>query len=146
MLGKIRVYNHNNKCYCPKSDRIFTDMDGNLLEMVFEPVRGLAMAKLPHPLFQVEHGTGIFDTSEPPREIFDGDVIESIMSDGSACRHGVRWGNRNEPAGFVIFHLNMPDIRMNDNAGALSQEWVNYCGIKIKGTIYDGEQIGNTQV
>ena len=75
--------------------------------------------------------TGFWDASEPPKRVFEDDVVESE----NGIQHWVQWND--ETAGFRAYSIQLPNWVV-DNDCRLSQEWIKSFNKKVVANYYDG--------
>lgn len=78
--------------------------------------------------------TGLVDASEEKIELFLGDVIESIDSQGIPMRHVIIWDKPCASFGCKFISNN---IDANQPMSPLKQEWIDYCNKKFIGNAFE---------
>lgn len=79
--------------------------------------------------FKLLEFTGLLDKNG--KEIFEGDVIEAIDSNGERVRHKVSFFD----AGFTVFNLNF------FNESKIDNKWVHEFGFRVIGNIYESPDL-----
>lgn len=79
--------------------------------------------------FKLLEFTGLLDKNG--KEIFEGDVIEAIDSNGERVRHKVSFFD----AGFTVFNLNF------FNESKIDNKWVHEFGFRVIGNIYESPEL-----
>lgn len=77
--------------------------------------------------------TGMHDCKG--NEIYEGDIIEGVMSNGDKIYHVVRYDDKN--TGFVLYSKDDPQCE----CGHLNQHWLNECQKTVVGNVFDGQDV-----
>lgn len=80
---------------------------------------------------------GICDTSTPPKEIYDGDIIEGK----SGIRHLVKYDD--DSAAFLAYKLPLNEF---DNGCHIETDWVVKFGKKVVGNVFDNPELIKKEV
>lgn len=75
---------------------------------------------------------GIIDTSTPPKEIYDGDIIDSK----SGIRHLVKYDD--DSAAFLAYKLPLNEF---DNGCHIKNDWVVKFEKKVIGNVFDNHEL-----
>jgi len=76
--------------------------------------------------------TGLKDKNRV--EIYDSDIIQSLYSDGSPCRHIVKWVD--SEARFMIF-----DLKTDRECGSISNGWIHVNNKEVIGNIHQNPEL-----
>lgn len=88
--------------------------------------------------------TGLKD--KDGKEIYEGDIIECISSDGTPIRHYVEFCEaRGYYAQYIIDGGKMFIWDRNQEAGGISQSYIYECGKYVIGNIYDNPELLKTE-
>lgn len=80
---------------------------------------------------------GIIDTSTPPKEIYDGDIIEGK----SGIRHLVKYDD--DSAAFLAYKLPLNEF---DNGCHIENDWVVKFEKKVVGNVFDNPELIKKEV
>lgn len=135
MILKFRVYDNENKKMhyldSLQSVRIFNDGSGYIMDSDHDNT--VICAFYPDYLPKKNHlewSTGLTDKNG--KEIYKGDIIQSISSNGNPIKHEVIWDA--EHARFAVMPYPKDYI---DTPSSVYQSWIDKCKKEIIGNIHE---------